>query len=41
VFAKNLLNNHTILQSPVVNSVTMGYTLRPLTVGVAFQAKFP
>jgi iron complex outermembrane receptor protein len=41
VFAKNLLNNHTILQSPTINSVTMGYTLRPLTVGVAFQAKFP
>jgi iron complex outermembrane recepter protein len=41
VFAKNLLDNKTILQSPTVNSVTMGYTLRPLTVGLAFQAKFP
>jgi outer membrane receptor protein involved in Fe transport len=41
VFAKNLFDNKVILQSPTVNSVTMGYTLRPLTVGLAFQAKFP
>ena len=41
VFAKNLLDNKTILQSPTVNSVTMGYTLRPMTVGLALQAKFP
>jgi iron complex outermembrane receptor protein len=40
LFAKNLLNNDTILQSPEVNGVTMGYTLRPRTVGVALQAKF-
>jgi outer membrane receptor protein involved in Fe transport len=40
LFAKNLLNNDTILQSPTINSVTMGYTLRPRTVGVALQAKF-
>jgi hypothetical protein len=41
VFAKNLLDNKTILQSPTINSVTMGYTLRPLTVGVGLQAKLP
>jgi iron complex outermembrane receptor protein len=41
LFAKNLLGNKTILQSPTINSVTMGYTLRPLTVGLGFQAKFP
>ena len=41
VFAKNLLDNKTILQSPTINSVTMGYTLRPLTAGVAIQAKLP
>jgi len=41
VFAKNLLDNKTILQSPTINSVTTGYTLRPLTAGVAFQAKLP
>ena len=40
IFAKNLLDNKTILQSPTINSVTMGYTLRPLTVGLSFQAKF-
>ena len=40
VYAKNLLNNDTILQSPTINSVTMGYTLRPRTVGLALQAKF-
>jgi iron complex outermembrane recepter protein len=41
LFAKNLLDNKTILQAPTINGVTMGYTLRPLTVGVALQAKFP
>jgi hypothetical protein len=40
LFAKNLLNNQTILQSPVVNTVTMGYTLRPLTAGIELRAKF-
>jgi iron complex outermembrane receptor protein len=40
LFAKNLFDNKTILQAPTVNSVTMGYTLRPLTVGVGLQAKF-
>ena len=40
LFAKNLTDNRTVLQAPTINSVTMGYTLRPLTVGVALQAKF-
>jgi len=40
LFAKNLLNNTTILQSPTINGVTEGYTLRPRTVGVGLQAKF-
>ena len=40
LFAKNLANNTTILQSPTINSVTVGYTLRPRTLGVAVQAKF-
>jgi outer membrane receptor protein involved in Fe transport len=39
-FAKNLADNKTILQSPTINSVTEGYTLRPRTVGVSLQAKF-
>jgi iron complex outermembrane recepter protein len=41
VFAKNLFNDRTILQSPMINSVVEGYTLRPLTVGISFQAKLP
>jgi iron complex outermembrane recepter protein len=41
LFAKNLLDNKTILQSPLINGVSMGYTLRPLTVGIGLQAKFP
>jgi iron complex outermembrane receptor protein len=40
LFGKNLLDNKTILQSPSINSVTQGYTLRPMTVGLSFQAKF-
>ena len=39
-FAKNLADNKTILQSPQVNGVTEGYTLRPRTIGVSVQAKF-
>jgi outer membrane receptor protein involved in Fe transport len=39
-FAKNLGDNKTILQSPQINSVTEGYTLRPRTIGLAVQAKF-
>jgi iron complex outermembrane recepter protein len=41
LFAKNLFDNKTILQSPSINSVTMGYTLRPMTVGIGFQVKIP
>jgi outer membrane receptor protein involved in Fe transport len=40
LFAKNLLDNKTILQSPQINSVQEGYTLRPQTIGLALQAKF-
>jgi outer membrane receptor protein involved in Fe transport len=40
LFAKNLFDDRTILQSPQINSVIQGYTLRPQTLGVAFQAKF-
>ena len=39
-YAKNLADNKTILQSPQINSVTEGYTLRPRTVGLSIQAKF-
>ena len=40
VYAKNLFDDRTILQSPQINSVIQGYTLRPQTIGVSFQAKF-
>jgi iron complex outermembrane receptor protein len=40
LFAKNLFDNRTILQSPQINSVIQGYTMRPQTLGVSFQAKF-
>jgi hypothetical protein len=40
LFAKNLFDNKTILQSPLIDGEIQGYTLRPLTVGLSFQAKF-
>jgi outer membrane receptor protein involved in Fe transport len=40
LFAKNLSNDRTILQSPQINGVTEGYTLRPRTIGLSAQAKF-
>jgi iron complex outermembrane receptor protein len=40
LFAKNLFDDRTILQSPLIDGAIQGYTLRPLTVGLSFQAKF-
>jgi iron complex outermembrane recepter protein len=40
LYAKNLFNDRTILQSPQINSVIQGYSLRPQTIGLSFQAKF-
>lgn len=40
LFAKNLLDDRTVLQSPQVNTVTLGYTLRPLTAGIELRANF-
>ena len=40
LYAKNLFDDRTILQSPQINSVIQGYTLRPQTLGVSFQARF-
>jgi len=40
VYAKNLFDDRTILQSPQINSIVQGYTLRPQTIGLSFQAKF-
>jgi iron complex outermembrane receptor protein len=40
VFAKNLLNDHTIIQSPTVNSLVEGYTVQPLTAGMRVSRAF-
>jgi iron complex outermembrane receptor protein len=40
LYAKNLFDDRTILQSPQINSIIQGYTLRPQTIGMSFQAKF-
>jgi iron complex outermembrane recepter protein len=40
LFAKNLFDDRTILQSPLIDGEIQGYTLRPRTVGLSFQAKF-
>ncbi len=40
LFAKNLLNDHTIYQQPTDSSVTEGYTVRPLTVGISARRDF-
>jgi iron complex outermembrane receptor protein len=40
LYAKNLLNDHTIIARPTVNYNEEGYTLRPLTVGVKVQKTF-
>ncbi|MES2103381.1 MAG: TonB-dependent receptor [Pseudomonadota bacterium] len=39
LFAKNLLNNDKIIQRPNVQSVSEGYRLRPLTVGLSLSGK--
>jgi len=40
LFAKNLLNEDTIIQKPSVLFVTQGLALRPRTVGLNVKAKF-
>jgi outer membrane receptor protein involved in Fe transport len=40
LFAKNLLNDHTIYQQPTDSSITEGYTVRPLTVGISARRDF-
>ena len=39
-YAKNALNNQTIIQSPSINTVTEGYTVRPLTMGLTSTFRF-
>lgn len=39
-YAKNALNNRTIIQSPEINTVVEGYTIRPRTIGVNTTFRF-
>jgi outer membrane receptor protein involved in Fe transport len=40
LYAKNLLDDHTIIQSPEINTVYEGYTVHPREVGVTLKAFF-
>ena len=40
LYAKNLLNNSTIIREPTIADVTEAYTVRPLTIGLRVQKKF-
>lgn len=40
LYIKNLLNNEKIIQSPQINTVTEGFTLRPRTIGVSARYWF-
>jgi outer membrane receptor protein involved in Fe transport len=40
LYAKNLANDKTIIQRPVINSVSEGYTLRPITFGLTAKKSF-
>jgi outer membrane receptor protein involved in Fe transport len=40
LYAKNLLNDQTIIQTPEINTVYEGYTVHPREVGVKLKASF-
>lgn len=40
LYAKNLLNDQTIIQTPEINTVYEGYTVHPRVVGVSLKALF-
>ena len=40
LYAKNLFDDKTIIQSPQINTVTQGYTVHPRTIGVTLKAGF-
>jgi iron complex outermembrane recepter protein len=40
VYAKNLLNDHTLIQTPSLNLQVTGYTVRPLTAGITVTRRF-
>lgn len=40
LYAKNLLDNKTLIQTPEINTVYEGYTVRPRVIGVNLKAHF-
>jgi hypothetical protein len=40
LYAKNLLNNQTLIQTPEVNTVYQGYTVHPRVIGASLNAHF-
>jgi len=40
LYARNLLNDHTVIQSPTINSLVTGYAMQPLTVGIRISKRF-
>ena len=40
LYVQNLLDNKTIIQRPIINSVVQSYTLRPLTIGLNLMKRF-
>jgi outer membrane receptor protein involved in Fe transport len=40
LYVKNLADDKTIIQRPVINSVSEGYTLRPFTLGITAKKSF-
>jgi iron complex outermembrane recepter protein len=40
LYAKNLLNDHTLIQTPSLNLQVTGYTVRPLTAGITVTKRF-
>jgi iron complex outermembrane recepter protein len=40
LYARNLLNNQTVIQSPTINALVTGYAVQPLTVGLHVGKRF-
>lgn len=40
LYAKNLANDHTIIQTPEINTVYEGFTVHPRVIGVTLKAHF-
>ena len=40
IYAKNLLDDRTIIQTPEINTVYEGYTVHPLVIGVSVKMSF-